>query len=89
MEEICEECGGTGIVITCCDDICNGSGHCIHGDGEDVCPICHGEGVVFPFDDEADGIAEGYDCASPEHDYIGYDSPPYTYAIATVMCFGA
>lgn len=38
----CERCGGEGIIITCCDDICVGGGHCIHGDGEMICPDCHG-----------------------------------------------
>lgn len=38
----CELCGGEGVIITCCDDICVGSGHCIHGDGEEMCPKCFG-----------------------------------------------
>lgn len=38
----CLTCYGEGIIITCCDDICVGGGHCIHGDGEEVCPHCHG-----------------------------------------------
>lgn len=38
----CEMCGGEGFIITCCDDICVGGGHCIHGDGEEMCPACHG-----------------------------------------------
>jgi len=45
------------------DDLCVGGGHCIHGDGEEICPECYGEGE----DDEDDrddgtfdGIAEGY-----------------------------
>jgi len=33
----CETCGGTGIIITCCDDLCANGDHCIHGDGEDIC----------------------------------------------------
>ena len=33
----CEKCHGEGIIITCCDDICHGSGYCIHGDGEEIC----------------------------------------------------
>lgn len=36
----CETCYGTGTIITCCDDICNALGHCIHGDGEEFCPEC-------------------------------------------------
>jgi hypothetical protein len=43
---ICETCMGEGIIITCCDDICVGGGHCIHGDGEEICPDCLGEGEV-------------------------------------------
>ena len=56
----CPECGGEGIIITCCDDMCVGSGHCIHGDGEEVCPECDGSGEVDDWEDDADGIAEGY-----------------------------
>jgi hypothetical protein len=58
----CERCGGEGIIITCIDDLCVGGGHCIHGDGEEVCPDCFGEGEVDD-DDRDDGtfgeIAEG------------------------------
>lgn len=36
-------CGGSGMVMTCCDDLCHGQGYCIHGD-EDICPACEGEG---------------------------------------------
>lgn len=36
----CHTCGGKGSSITCCDDICVGGGHCIHGDGEEDCPDC-------------------------------------------------
>jgi hypothetical protein len=39
----CWLCNGEGFVVTCFDDICNGLGYCIHGDGEEVCPECHGE----------------------------------------------
>lgn len=38
----CDLCGGEGVIITCCDDMCNGIGHCIHSDGEEICPRCHG-----------------------------------------------
>lgn len=41
-DSTCLTCGGTGIIITCMDDICVGSDHCIHGDGEEVCPECGG-----------------------------------------------
>ncbi|KKW13433.1 MAG: hypothetical protein UY48_C0001G0054 [Candidatus Gottesmanbacteria bacterium GW2011_GWB1_49_7] len=39
-DDYCDMCGGEGIIITCFDDICVGSGHCIHGDGEELCPNC-------------------------------------------------
>lgn len=42
----CPECDGEGIIIDCCDDLCVGGGHCIHGDGERICRTCHGEGEV-------------------------------------------
>ena len=38
----CETCGGIGFIVTCCDDLCQGSGGCIHGDGEVPCPDCGG-----------------------------------------------
>lgn len=44
--ESCPECGGTGFIVSCCDDLCVGAGECMHGDGEDPCPVCHGEGDV-------------------------------------------
>ena len=31
-------CDGSGIIITCPDDLCRGAGHCIHGDGMKLCP---------------------------------------------------
>lgn len=40
----CNRCGGRGTIITCIDDICHGTGECIHGDGETTCPSCGGEG---------------------------------------------
>jgi hypothetical protein len=39
----CPACGGEGIIITCCDDMCIGAGHCFHGDGEMLCPTCGGD----------------------------------------------
>lgn len=39
----CDLCHNEGFIITCCDDICVGSNACIHGDGEEICPECHGE----------------------------------------------
>ena len=40
----CPDCGGSGLVMACCDDICVGQGECIHGDGEVMCGMCGGEG---------------------------------------------
>lgn len=44
----CYECGGTGIIVTCWDDLCHTGDGCIHGDGEVTCPNCDGEGEVYP-----------------------------------------
>jgi hypothetical protein len=44
----CYECNGEGFVVICIDDICRGSGNCMHGDGEDLCPVCGGEGEIGP-----------------------------------------
>jgi len=41
----CNTCGGSGTVIACIDDLCRGSGECIHGDGEIICPDCKGENL--------------------------------------------
>lgn len=38
----CYECDDTGLVMTCCDDMCRGAGECIHGDGMKICPHCKG-----------------------------------------------
>lgn len=45
-DETCPSCDGTGWEVTCCDDICVSLGECMHGDGEEVCFECGGEGVV-------------------------------------------
>lgn len=42
----CWMCGGEGAIVVCMDDMCRGTNACIHGDGEDVCPNCLGEGVL-------------------------------------------
>lgn len=42
----CPVCHGEGFVITCCDDMCRGQGSCIHGDGEEICMACGGDGTV-------------------------------------------
>lgn len=40
----CYLCGGAGFIITCIDDMCHGTGSCMHGDGEDDCPVCNQDG---------------------------------------------
>lgn len=45
-EPYCYRCDGSGWIITCCDDICVGSGECIHGDGEQLCPDCGGRNAI-------------------------------------------
>ena len=40
----CWKCGGDGFLIVCVDDLCHGAGHCMHGDGEALCPECKGDG---------------------------------------------
>ncbi len=41
----CQTCDEFNEVVVCCDDICVGSGHCIHGDGMAACPDCDGTGI--------------------------------------------
>lgn len=53
----CPDCNGSGFLVTCCDDICRNMGECIHGDGESVCPTCHGEGSIDSCED-----CEDQDC---------------------------
>ena len=36
----CEECGGSGEVVLCIDDICYRQEVCIHGDPPAPCPSC-------------------------------------------------
>ena len=50
----CWNCGGEGFIVVCIDDLCVGSGHCMHGDGEDICPECDGDGVLGGDDDYDD-----------------------------------
>lgn len=42
----CWKCGGDGFLIVCVDDLCHGTGHCMHGDGEVECPLCGGDGYL-------------------------------------------
>lgn len=59
----CPRCGGIGHI--CIDDMCIGSGECIHGDAD--CPVCFGDidyddgplynddpSPLYDADDEAD-----------------------------------
>jgi len=65
--DTCQECGGTGEVVTCFDDICNGIGECIHGDGMGVCPECGGRGATGPWSrEDEDAEHEAYGLALDE-----------------------
>lgn len=52
----CWQCNGEGFIVVCVDDMCRGAGHCIHGDGEVVCPNCKDDDF---YDDEQDTITGG------------------------------
>ena len=45
-EESCWRCGGEGFIVICIDDLCHGAGECMHGDGEMICPECHGRNLL-------------------------------------------
>jgi hypothetical protein len=45
----CYNCGGSGWIVVCIDDMCRGAGECIHGDGEACCPVCNKDGHKDPF----------------------------------------
>lgn len=42
----CHECDELNEVCECIDDLCQGSGHCIHGDGMVACHECAGTGIA-------------------------------------------
>lgn len=42
LDDGCWNCGGEGFIVVCWDDMCQGAGECMHGDGEIVCPTCGG-----------------------------------------------
>jgi hypothetical protein len=44
----CYACGGSGWIITCCDDMCRGADECIHSDGETACRVCNSDGRKDP-----------------------------------------
>lgn len=46
--DTCPDCDGEGVVLVCFDDLCQGSGHCIHGDGWATCRTCGGAGELAP-----------------------------------------
>lgn len=39
----CYYCGGSGWIVVCIDDLCRGAGECMHGDGEEPCPVCNSD----------------------------------------------
>jgi hypothetical protein len=41
----CQECNEVNEVCDCIDDMCQGSGYCIHGDGMSICRDCNGSGI--------------------------------------------
>jgi len=44
ITDCCWRCDGEGVILICPDDLCQGQGICIHGDGEIECPVCGGAG---------------------------------------------
>lgn len=62
----CDRCYGEGTIVVCPDDLCRNSDHCMHGDGERVCPVCNGDGDLSEdedcdpddYDDAPEGPAE-------------------------------
>lgn len=42
--DTCQRCDGEGEIMVCYDDLCQGQGYCIHGDGYAPCPACNGAG---------------------------------------------
>lgn len=45
-EQDCTACNEMHEECDCCDDICQGRGECIHGDGMIPCRECQGTGIV-------------------------------------------
>lgn len=64
----CDHCEGEGQILTCIDDLCQGTGECIHGDGYATCPVCKGDGEVEDQEEDDDcptcGMTGGHDCLS-------------------------
>jgi hypothetical protein len=56
---MCNTCWGEGFIVVCVDDMCRGAGECMHGDGEIVCPECHGD---------PDGPDDGYSADDYDED---------------------
>lgn len=42
----CRDCGGTGSLMACPDDICRATGECRHDNGWRRCPRCDGNGEI-------------------------------------------
>lgn len=41
-DDFCDRCSNKGYIVVCIDDLCANNDHCIHGDGEAICPNCEG-----------------------------------------------
>jgi len=54
----CERCGGRGSIVVCIDDMCHGTDHCMHGDGNADCPDC-ADDSEFDWDSDVDAEDEG------------------------------
>ena len=52
----CPECHGSGLRLVCCDDMCRGTGECMHDNGYVLCHVCRGEGELA--EAEVDWTAE-------------------------------
>lgn len=65
----CNQCNGTGEIVTCWDDLCANSDTCIHGDGYATCPTCKGEGFI-PVDEDEDEWDDSHPLGQELHDAI-------------------
>jgi hypothetical protein len=54
----CSNCDD-GMIVTCIDDMCRGTGECFHGDGYSLCPC------------EIDGEPEDDDYYEPDETEVG------------------
>lgn len=75
----CYRCGGRGTIIVCVDDICHGSDHCMHGDGDIMCPDCKARDIErdyclycgWYYDEAGHCDYGGCDCKPPVEDSPG------------------